>query len=70
MQFNEEQIALSKAVREFAIKEIHPHIEEWEKSGMFPAHSLFKKLGALDLLGITKSKEFGGMGLDLSLIHI
>ena len=27
MQFNEEQIALSKAVREFAIKEIHPHIE-------------------------------------------
>ena len=38
MQFNEEQIALSKTVREFAIKEIHPHIEEWEKSGMFPAH--------------------------------
>tara|TARA_B100000700_G_scaffold304379_1_gene376969 strand:+ start:298 stop:1440 length:1143 start_codon:yes stop_codon:yes gene_type:complete len=66
MQFNEEQIALSKTVREFAIKEIHPHIEEWEKSGMFPAHSLFKKLGALDLLGITKSKEFGGMGLDYS----
>ena len=66
MQFNEEQIVLSKTVREFAIKEIHPHIEEWEKSGMFPAHSLFKKLGALDLLGITKSKEFGGMGLDYS----
>ena len=66
MQFNEEQIALSKTVREFAIKEIHPHIEEWEKSGMFPAHSLFKKLGALDFLGITKSKEFGGMGLDYS----
>ena len=66
MQFNEEQIALSKTVREFAIKEIHPHIEEWEKSGMFPAHLLFKKLGALDLLGITKSKEFGGMGLDYS----
>ena len=66
MQFNEEQIALSKTVREFAIKEIHPHIEEREKSGMFPAHSLFKKLGALDLLGITKSKEFGGMGLDYS----
>ena len=52
MQFNEEQIALSKTVREFAIKEIHPHIEEWEKSGMFPAHSLFKKLGALDLLSL------------------
>ena len=40
MQFNEEQIALSKTVREFAIKEINPHIEEWEKSGLFPEHSM------------------------------
>ena len=66
MQFNEEHIALMKTVRDFAVNEIHPNIEEWERSGMFPAHSLFKKLGSLDLLGITKSKEFGGMGLDYS----
>ena len=66
MQFNEEHITLMKTIRDFAVNEIHPNIEEWERSGMFPAHSLFKKLGSLDLLGITKSKEFGGMGLDYS----
>ena len=66
MQFNEEHIALMNTVRDFAVNEIHPNIEEWERSGIFPAHSLFKKLGSLDLLGITKSKEFGGMGLDYS----
>ncbi|MEC7872089.1 MAG: acyl-CoA dehydrogenase family protein [Candidatus Neomarinimicrobiota bacterium] len=66
MQFNEEHITLMNTVRDFAVNEIHPNIEEWERSGIFPAHSLFKKLGSLDLLGITKSKEFGGMGLDYS----
>jgi len=66
MQFNEEHITLMNTVRDFAVNEIHPNIEEWERSGMFPAHSLFKKLGSLDLLGITKSKESGGMGLDYS----
>ena len=53
-------------MRDFAINEIHPFIEEWEKEGMFPAHSLFKKLGSIDLLGITKSATSGGMGLDYS----
>jgi len=66
MQFNEEHITLMNTVRDFAVNEIHPNIEEWERSGIFPAHSLFKKLGSLDLLGFTKSKESGGMGLDYS----
>jgi len=33
---------------------------------MFPAHSVFKKLGSIDLLGITKNSKSGGMGLDYS----
>tara|TARA_B100001778_G_scaffold102108_1_gene83339 strand:+ start:12 stop:1124 length:1113 start_codon:yes stop_codon:yes gene_type:complete len=53
-------------VHDFAVNEIHPFIQEWEETGMFPAHSIFKKLGAIDLLGITKSKTYGGMGLDYS----
>ena len=64
MQFNEEQKALYKTVKEFGENEILPFVEDWEKSGSFPAHELFKKMGSLDLLGITKDEEYGGMGLD------
>ena len=66
MIYKEEHRALINTVRDFAINEIHPFIEGWEKEGMFPAHSLFKKLGSIDLLGITKSATSGGMGLDYS----
>jgi len=66
MYLNEEKKALFNTVKEFAKKEIKPFAEEWEQSGFFPAHDLFKKMGDLDLLGITKSEEFGGMGLDYS----
>ena len=52
MLYTEEQLALIDTIRDFAINEIHPYIDEWEKAGMFPAHSLFKKLGSIDLLGI------------------
>ena len=66
MIYKEEHRALINTVRDFAINEIHPFIEEWEKEGMFPAHSVFKKLGSIDLLGITKNSKSGGMGLDYS----
>ncbi len=46
--------------------EINPHVQDWEKAGAFPAHTLFKKFGELGLLGITKPTEFGGLGLDYS----
>jgi len=64
MYLNDEQQALYKTVKEFVENEIRPFAEEWEKDGTFPAHELFKKMGDLDLLGITKDEEYGGMGLD------
>ena len=64
MYFNEEQKALYNTVKEFGENEIRPFAEEWEKNGFFPAHELFKKMGDLDLLGITKNEKYGGMGLD------
>ena len=66
MLYNEEHLSLMNTVHDFTVNEIHPFIQEWEETGMFPAHSIFKKLGAIDLLGITKSKTYGGMGLDYS----
>ena len=66
MKFTEEHKSLSETVKNFAQNEIVPFIEDWEKNGAFPAHQLFKKMGDLDLLGITKSTEAGGMNLDYS----
>ena len=66
MHLNEEKLALYNTVKDFAKNEIKPFAEEWERDGLFPAHDLFKKMAELDLLGITKSEEYGGMGLDYS----
>ena len=41
-------------------------VEEWEAAEIFPAHELFKKMGDLGFLGLTKPEDFGGMGLDYS----
>lgn len=66
MQFTEEHRTLYDTVKNFVLNEIKPFADEWEKAGKFPAHELFKKMGNLDLLGITKNHESGGMGLDYS----
>ena len=66
MKFNDEHKALYDTVKNFALNEIKPYADEWEKNEKFPAHELFKKMGDLDLLGITKNQENGGMGLDYS----
>ena len=57
MQFTEEHLTLYDTVKNFALNEIKPFADEWEKAGKFPAHQLFKKMGNLDLLGITKNHE-------------
>ena len=52
MKLNEEHKALFDTVKNFAINEIKPYTEEWEKEEKIPLHELFKKMGDLDLLGI------------------
>ena len=66
MEFTQEHEQIRATTRKFVENEINPFIPEWEESGRFPAHELFKKLGNLGLLGIHKPVEYGGMGLDYS----
>lgn len=66
MKFTPEHEQISDTVRKFVANEINPHLSEWEKAGILPAHQLFKKMGDLGLLGIKYPTEFGGMGLDFS----
>lgn len=66
MKFTDEHRELRRTVQQFVQREINPNVEEWEAAGRFPAHELFKKLGDLGLLGITRPEQYGGMGLDFS----
>ncbi len=66
MRFNDQHEAIRNTVAKFIDAEINPHTKEWEDSGMFPARELFKKMGNLGLLGITKPEKYGGLGLDYS----
>jgi citronellyl-CoA dehydrogenase len=57
---------LKRGLARFIDAEINPHVEEWEAAEIFPAHEVFRKLGALGYLGLTKPVEYGGSGLDYS----
>ena len=66
MQYTHEHLEVQKTLKRFIDAEINPHVEEWEAAEIFPAHQVFKGLGKLGLLGLTKPEEFGGSGLDYS----
>ena len=58
----EDQEQLRREVREFAAREIAPHVLRWDEAAEFPME-VVKKLGAMGLLGIIFPPEFGGAGL-------
>src|SRR5215469_6584853 len=66
MLFTPEHEELRRSLRRFIDQEINPHVDEWEKAEIFPAHEVFKKLGQLGFLGLTKPVEYGGAALDWS----
>jgi alkylation response protein AidB-like acyl-CoA dehydrogenase len=61
-QLNDEQLHLKKSVREFAEREILPHVMEWDEAGEFPLATI-KELGKLGLLGTIFPPEYGGPGM-------
>ncbi|MDI1236157.1 MAG: acyl-CoA dehydrogenase family protein [Polaromonas sp.] len=66
MQYTHEHLEIQKTLKRFIDAEINPHVDEWEAAEIFPAHEVFKKLGDLGLLGLTKPEAYGGAGLDYS----
>ena len=66
MVLTHEHKELYRTVKKFVEDELNPHVAEWEKAGIWPAHEILKKMGNLGLLGISKPEAYGGMGLDYS----
>ena len=66
MQWTHEHLEVRKTLKRYIDEQINPHVDEWEEAEIFPAHKVFKGLGDLGLLGLTKPEAFGGSGLDYS----
>jgi alkylation response protein AidB-like acyl-CoA dehydrogenase len=58
-QLSDEQQQLRKSVREFAEREILPHVMEWDEAAKFPLE-IVKELGRLGLMGIIFPAGYGG----------
>src|SRR5438067_1096026 len=66
MLLTHEHKELYRTVKKFVTDELNPHIDEWEKAGIWPAREVLKKMANLGLLGIHKPEAYGGLGLDYS----
>lgn len=58
----ENQKMIAQMVRDFAEKEIRPHVMTWDESQEFP-REVFRKMGELGLMGVLVPQEYGGSGL-------
>ena len=60
--FSEELLEIKRTVREFAEREIRPHVMEWDEKQIFPI-DILKQLAQLGFLGVLIPTEYGGSGL-------
>ena len=66
MHMTQEHEEVARTLKRFIDNEINPQVDKWEEAEIFPAHEVFKQLGDLGMLGLTKPVEYGGAGLDYS----
>jgi hypothetical protein len=58
----EDQESLRKEIRQFAAREMAPHVMAWDEASEFPL-AVVKKLGKMGLLGVIFPLEYGGAGM-------
>jgi len=56
-------------VRDFAEKQIAPHVAQWDKDHHFPT-DVVQEMGELGLFGLTASEEYGGSGGDFTSLCV
>ncbi|MES2305745.1 MAG: acyl-CoA dehydrogenase family protein [Gemmatimonadota bacterium] len=61
-RLTEEQEQVKQMVRDFAQREIQPHVMEWDEAQHFPLDTI-KQLGELGMLGAILPEAYGGSGL-------
>jgi len=61
-QLTDEQLQLQSTVRDFAAREIAPHVMKWDEASCFPLETI-KHLGKLGLMGCIFPNEYSGAGM-------
>ncbi|MFI2209426.1 acyl-CoA dehydrogenase family protein [Streptomyces sp. NPDC020141] len=59
--FDEDHEAFRTMIRDFISNEVAPHFDAWEEEGL-PPRDLFRRLGALGVMGFGIPEEYGGPG--------
>jgi alkylation response protein AidB-like acyl-CoA dehydrogenase len=59
---SDEVLEVRRSARDFAEKEIRPHVMEWDEQQIFP-REILAKLGELGFLGILIPAAYGGAGM-------
>src|SRR5262245_57852847 len=62
LNYTDDQKLLQQAVRDFARREILPHVMVWDEAQTFPA-DLFKEMGRQGYLGVVVPEAYGGAGM-------
>ena len=62
LRLTEDQELLRRSVREFAEREMRPHVMEWDEAQQFPV-DVISRLASLGLMGIQFPEEYGGAGM-------
>ena len=62
LRFTDDQELLRRSIREFAEREIRPHVREWDEAQQYPS-ALIPKLAALGLMGIQVPEQHGGAAM-------
>jgi alkylation response protein AidB-like acyl-CoA dehydrogenase len=61
--FKQEHEDLRESIRRFVLKELRPHVQQWEDDEWFP-NEVFHKMAAVGFLGLKYPEEYGGEGGD------
>ncbi|EFO98655.1 CRE-ACDH-6 protein [Caenorhabditis remanei] len=67
MIYDETHFAMQNSLSKMITEKINPNVAQWEKSGRYPAHYIFKMMGQLGVFAVNKPEEFGGTGRDFSM---
>src|SRR5689334_18482049 len=62
VRLSDDQELLRRSIREFAERELRPHVMEWDEAQQFP-RPLLSKFAELGLMGIQFPEEYGGAAM-------
>jgi short/branched chain acyl-CoA dehydrogenase len=66
---SEDHEQFRRTVRDFAEKEIAPHVAQWDRDHHFPV-DVVQKMGALGLFGLTAPEQYGGADGDFTSLCV